>query len=565
MGIAKSGIVDTIPAPRDGGVLWEEGMRLETRYAKSDGVSIAYQVVEPPGEVAELDLVFVMGWVSHLDYFWEEPHFARFLRRLASFSRLILFDKRGTGLSDRVAIGALPTLEQRMDDVRAVMDAAGSRRAALMGVSEGAAMCALFAATYPQRTAALVMVGGYARRLWAPDYPWGDARDEQRRFQADIERSWPIDGALEERAPSVAQDPHFRAWWATYLRMSASPGAAVALSRMNAEVDIRHVLPSIRVPALILHRTGDRSLPVEGSRYVAQHIPGARCVELPGDDHLPFVGDQDAILNEIEVFLTGAAPAPAPDRALLTVLALEVVHATETAARLGAEKWQMALEAHGALAREDLARFRGRQIRTSGVGLLATFDGPARAIRCAIAIAEAARSHDLAVSAGVHTGECDVVAGEVSGPPIQVACAILAQARPGDVLVSSTVKDLVAGAGLAFEDQGTHLLDGVADAWRVFRVQEGPPGSAPPPGPPLGGARDAPSASLPARLTEREREVAALLARGLSNRQIAAALVITTATAERHVTNVLTKLGFHSRTQIAAWAAKQALHRARFA
>ena len=540
-------------------------MRLETRYAQSESVSIAYQVVEPPARQPRLDLVFVMGWVSHLDYFWEEPHFARFLRRLAAFSRLILFDKRGTGLSDRVAIGELPTLEQRLDDVRAVMDAAGSRRAALVGVSEGAAMCALFAATYPERTAALVMIAGYARRLWAPDYPWGELREERQRFQEHVQREWGIDVALEERAPSLAGDARFREWWATYLRMSASPGAAVALSRMNSEVDIRHVLPSIRVPSLILHRTGDQSLPVEGSRYMASRIPSARYVELPGDDHLPFVGDQDAILDEIEQFLTGATPAPAPDRALLTVLAVEVVRATETAARLGADKWRAALEAHGALAREELARFRGQQIRTSGVGLLTTFDGPARAIRCALAIVEAGRSLGLAVCAGVHTGECDVVDGEVNGLAVQIACGVLAQARPADVLVSSTVKDLVAGSGLAFEDQGTHPLGGVPDAWRLFRVhreQSSAPSSAQAPS--QVASREAPYAALPVRLTEREREVAAHLARGLSNRQIAEALVITVATAERHVANVLNKLGFHSRAQIAAWAAEQGLHRTRF-
>ena len=365
-------------------------MRLETRYARSGDAHIAYQVLGPTGGRAGLDLVFVMGWVSHLDYFWAEPGFARFLRRLAAFSRLILFDKRGTGLSDRVALADLPTLEQRMDDVRAVLDAVGSARAALVGVSEGAALCTLFAAAYPERTVALVTIGGYARRLWAPDYPWGDRPEEQRRFQERVDRAWPIDEALEERAPSRARDPRFREWWATYLRMSASPGAAVALSRMNSEVDTRRVLPSIRVPALVLHRTGDRSLPVEGSRYLAAHIPGARYVELPGEDHLPFVGDQDALLDEVEQFLTGARPAPEPHRVLLTVAAVEAVETAPTAARLGAAGWRGAVEAHGARVRQELARYRGKQIRTTGAGFLATFDGPARAVRCASAVVGAA-------------------------------------------------------------------------------------------------------------------------------------------------------------------------------
>ena len=514
-----------------------------------------------------------MGWVSHLDYFWAEPGFARFLRRLAAFSRLILFDKRGTGLSDRVALADLPTLEQRMDDVRAVLDAVGSARAALVGVSEGAALCTLFAAAYPERTAALVTLGGYARRLWAPDYPWGDRPEEQRRFQERVDRAWPIDEALEERAPSRARDPRFREWWATYLRMSASPGAAVALSRMNSAVDTRRVLPSIRVPALILHRTGDRSLPVEGSRYLAAHIPGARYVELPGDDHLPFVGDQDALLDEVEQFLTGARPAPEPDRVLLTVAAVEAVSTVSTAVRLGAAGWRAAFEALGARVRQELARYRGRQIRTTGAGFLATFDGPARAVRCAGAVVGAAAGLGLAVRAGVHTGECDVLGdGDVGGVALQLACGVLAQARPGDVLVSSTVTDLVAGSGLAFEGQGTHRFEGVPGEWRLFRVQPGPrPGASGSPIAPGVAPRASASAISgsrarrgPTRLTPREREVAALLAHGLSNRQIAADLVITVATAERHVTNVLNKLGFHSRTQIAAWAAEQGLHRARF-
>jgi pimeloyl-ACP methyl ester carboxylesterase/class 3 adenylate cyclase/DNA-binding CsgD family transcriptional regulator len=545
-------------------------MRLETKYAKSGDVSIAYQVVERAVGTAGIDLVFVMGWVSHLDYFWEELGFARFLRRLASFSRLILFDKRGTGLSDRVALGALPALEQRMDDVRAVLDAAGSRRAALLGVSEGAALCALFAATYPARTAALVAVGGYARRLWAPDYPWGEHREERQRVVKQMAQEWGVDVALARRAPSRAGDARFREWWATYLRMSASPGAAVALSRMNMEVDIRHVLPAIRVPALVIHRTGDRTLPVEGSRYMAAQIPGARYVELPGDDHLPFVGDQDAILDEVELFLTGVRPPPDRDRVLATILAVEVAGATAAAARLGARRWREALEAHQRAVHQELERFRGRVIGATGVGLLASFDGAARAVRCAGALVDAARGLGIKARAGLHTGECDVAGGDVRGTAVDVAAGVLAQAGPGEVFVSGTVKDLVAGSGIAFEEQGLYRWDGElgeAEEWRLFRVERAKRGER---GWREGGATApvapgvVPAYRRGARLTAREREVAAHLARGLTNRQIAEALVITVATAERHVTNVLNKLGFHSRAQIAAWAAEQGLNRSRF-
>jgi pimeloyl-ACP methyl ester carboxylesterase len=290
----------------------------QTHYARSGDVNIAYQVV---GD-GPIDLVFVMGWVSHLDYFWAEPSFARFLRRLASFSRLILFDKRGTGLSDRV--GELPTLEQRMDDVRAVLDAVGSRRAALLGVSEGGPLCALYATTYPERTRALVMIGTYAKRRWAPDYPWAPTDEQGERFLEEIQRTWGGAVGLEARAPSVAADGAFRDWWSTYLRMGASPGAAVALTRMNAAIDVRDVLPAIRVPTLILHRTDDRLLTIDEGRYVASRIPGATLIELPGEDHLPFVGDQDTMLDAIERFLGHGHDAVDADRVLATIVSLSI-------------------------------------------------------------------------------------------------------------------------------------------------------------------------------------------------------------------------------------------------
>lgn len=441
--------------------------RPETKYARSGDVNIAYQVI---GD-APLDLVFVMGWVSHLEYFWEEPSFAHFLTRLASFSRLILFDKRGTGLSDRVPINELPTLEQRMDDVRAVMDAVGSTRAALCGVSEGGPMCSLFAATYPEKTVALVMIGTYAKRIWAPEYPWAPTAEERQHFFDEIQQHWGGPVGIEERAPSAAADPSFREWWGTYLRMGASPGAAAALTRMNAEIDVRYVLPSIRVPALVLHRTGDLCLKVEEGRYVADRIPGSKFVELPGVDHLPFVGDQDAILDEVEEFLTGVRHASEHDRVLATVLFTQFAGSTARAAELGDQRWRETLERHHAHARREIELYRGREIEIFDDGFLATFDGPARAIRAACAISDYARRLGIEIKAGLHTGECDVVGDKMSGLGVEIGAQVAAKAAAGEVLVSSTVKDLVAGSGIRFEDRNAHVLEGVPGDWRLFAVE----------------------------------------------------------------------------------------------
>lgn len=429
----------------------------ETHYAQSGDVSIAYQVI---GD-GPIDLVFVMGWVSHLDYFWREPSFARFLTRLASFSRLILFDKRGTGLSDRVH--DLPTLEQRMDDVRAVLEAVGSRRAALLGVSEGGPLSALYATTYPDRTLALVMFGTYAKRLWAPDYPWAPTRAERETFLDEIRRHWGGPVGLEARAPSRAGDPAFRDWWATYLRMGASPGAALTLTRMNAEIDIRHVLPAVRVPTLVLHRTHDRTLRVEEGRYVAQRIPGATFVELPGDDHLPFVGDQDAVLDAIQSFLTRPWHDLDADRVLATVLAARV-----TAEGAPGD------DDFGAHVRREIEWFRGRAVEAGEATVLAAFDGPARAIRCATSLAASAARFGRAVAAGLHTGECDVAAGRLDGLAVDLARALAERAVAGDVLVSRTVKDLVAGSGQTFVDRGMYALGADEQRWRVFGVRGTP-------------------------------------------------------------------------------------------
>jgi class 3 adenylate cyclase len=438
----------------------------KVRYARSGEVNIAYQVL---GE-GPIDLVYVMGWVSHLDAFWMDPAQERFFRRLASFSRLILFDKRGTGLSDRVAINQLPTLEERMDDVRAVMDAVGSKQAALFGVSEGGPMCALFSATYPQRTSALIMYGSYAKRVWDPEYPWAPTPEERQRWYDLLEQGWGGVVDINTLAPTAAGDPRFRDWWATYLRMSASPGAALALGRMNTQVDIRDVLPTIRVPTLIVHRVGDRDIDVGGARYMAKRIPGAKYVELPGDDHLPFVGDQDSILDQVEEFLTGASHQFEPDRILATVLFTDIVGSTERAAALGDRRWRELLELHNRLVRGQLERFRGREVDTAGDGFLATFDGPARAIRCAIACRDELALADIQVKAGLHTGECELVGDKVRGISVHTGARVASLAAPGEVLVSSTVKDLVAGSGLEFEERGTHQLRGVPGEWRLFAV-----------------------------------------------------------------------------------------------
>ncbi len=437
-----------------------------TRYARSGSVSIAYQVV---GEGPK-DLVFVSGWVSHLESGWDEPLLARFRRRLASFSRLILFDKRGTGMSDRVPDTNLPTLEQRMDDVRAVMDAAGSERAALFGQSEGASMAILFAASYPERTTALVTFGAFACRMRNPEYPWAPSREERQHLYEIIDRDWGGEVDMSDLAPSLAHDDGFRRRLSTYLRLSASPGAALALARMNTEIDVRNVLPTVRVPTLILHRTGDRDANIEEGRYIAARIPNAKFLELPGPDHLPWVGDQGEVVDEIEEFLTGIRPAPQLDRMLATVLFTDIVGSTERAASLGDKAWRDVLDQHHASVRRELGHFRGQEISTTGDGFLATFDGPARAVRCAVAIRDRLRESGLEVRAGVHTGECERMGDNIGGLAVHIGSRVAGLAAPGEVLASSTVKDLVAGSGIVFEDRGAHSLKGIPGEWRLFQV-----------------------------------------------------------------------------------------------
>jgi pimeloyl-ACP methyl ester carboxylesterase/DNA-binding winged helix-turn-helix (wHTH) protein len=428
--------------------------KVKTQYATSTGdINIAYQVV---GE-GPLDLVFVMGWVSHLEAFWQEPSFARFLMRLASFSRLILFDKRGTGLSDPVPLSDLPTLEQRMTDVQAVMDAAGSKRAALLGISEGGPLCSLFAAAHPERTLALVMIGTYATRQWSEDYPWAPTKEERAIFLEEVKKNWGGPVGIKERAPAVADDPQFRQWWSAYLRLGASPGAALALTQMNAEIDVRNVLPLVGVPTLVIHRSDDACLPVEGGRFVASRIPGAKYVELEGADHLPFVGDQDAILNEVEEFLKGVQPEVRVDRILTTILFIDFR--------------QEAKEPRRTHIRQEVARFKGKEIDMTDNHLLATFDGPARAIRCACAIVDAATHSGLQVRAGLHTGECDITGEKISGVAVKLGEAIAMCAAFGEVLISHTVKELVAGSGIAFESSERQHIENLTGDWRLSAVR----------------------------------------------------------------------------------------------
>jgi pimeloyl-ACP methyl ester carboxylesterase len=435
----------------------------ETRYAKSGDVNIAYQVV---GD-GPFDLVYVPGWVSNVELLWEKPKPTRLLERLASFSRLILFDKRGTGMSDRVSNDRLPTLEQRMDDVRAVLDAVGSESAALLGHSEGGSMSALFAATYPERSRSLVLVGAFARRIRTDDYPWAPSLEERLETIAQVERDWGAGLDITEMAPP--EDPGLLEWYSTCLRRSASPGAAAALLRMNSQIDTRHILPTIRVPTLVLTRAGDRDVTVDEGRWIASQIPGARFVELPGDEHLLWAGDQDSLLAEVEEFLTGTRSAPDYDRVLSTVLFTDIVASTERARELGDRGWHEVLDEHHTRVRGVLEQYRGDEVDTAGDGFFASFDGPARAIRAACAIREGVQPLGIQIRAGLHTGECELMRDKIGGIAVHTGARVAAAAEPGEVLVSSTVKDLVAGSGIVFADRGERELKGVG-SWRLYSV-----------------------------------------------------------------------------------------------
>jgi class 3 adenylate cyclase len=436
-----------------------------TKYAKSGDAAIAYQVV---GD-GPIDLVLVLGFVTHLELQWESPALARFFKRISSFSRLILFDKRGTGLSDPVS--EVPTLEQRIDDVRAVMDAAGSERAAILGISEGGPMGVLLAASRPERVSALVLHGAMGRTTEAPDYPWAAPAQALRESAVEfIVPSWgqQAEGIVELFAPSFAIDPEAVEFNARLERSGASPAMVQQIFEMFLDIDVRAVLPTIHVPTLVLHRRGDRVVNRRAGRELAAAISGARYVELPGIDHLPWAGDSEAVLGEIEEFLTGTRAVPEPDRVLATVMFTDIVGSTRRAADLGDARWRELLSAHHAAVRRELMRFRGREVKTLGDGHLATFDGPARAIRCGHAISEAVHSLGLEMRIGLHAGEVELMEDDVGGIAVHVAARIGALAAPGEVLVSSTVRDLVAGSGIRFVDRGTERLKGIADEWRLF-------------------------------------------------------------------------------------------------
>jgi class 3 adenylate cyclase/pimeloyl-ACP methyl ester carboxylesterase len=443
-------------------------VRPETKYARSGDVSIAYTVTGG----GPFDLVFVPGFVSNVELDWEDPLRAAFLGRLGSFSRLIMLDKRGTGLSDRIP-GA-PALEARMDDIRAVMDAAGAERAALLGLADGGSLAILFAATYPDRAAALVLYATMARYSRAPDFPWAPSREEAEADIDELERRW---GSRELAAEWLhGHDGMAAERLAALMRRSVSPGAAAALARVNLEIDVRHVLEAVRVPTLVVHRT-ELELDARGVHSLANRIPGATLVELPGAEGLPYLGDSEGLLDEIEHFLTslwreGAWSEPEPDRVLATILFTDIVGSTENATQLGDRRWRELLEEHHRRIRWQLARFRGRELDTVGDGFVASFDGPARAIRCACEIAHTVGELGLEVRCGLHTGECEIVDEKLGGIAVHIGARVAAKAGPGEVLVSSTVKDLVAGSGLRFADRGMAELKGVPGEWRLFAVAE---------------------------------------------------------------------------------------------
>lgn len=432
-----------------------------TRYAKSGDVHIAYQTFG----AGPINVVMVPGFVSNVENYWEQPDFARFLRRLSSYARVVTFDKRGTGGSDRVT--ELPGLDVRMDDLRAVMDAAGMEQAALLGISEGAPLSLLFAATYPERCRALALYGSFSRFSY-----WFPSDEALANFFDYVEKAWGTGGSIQRFAPSRANDAAFQQWWGRNERLGASPAAVTALMRMNSQIDISGILPAVRVPTLVLHRTEDQVVDVAGGRDVAAHIPGAKLVEFSGIDHLFYVGDgSEKIADAIEEFFTGVPARIEADRVLSTVLFTDIVGSTEKAASLGDQRWRNLLDDHHTTVRRVLALFRGREVKTTGDGFLATFDGPARGVRCACAIIDEIKPLGIEVRAGLHTGECELIGEDVGGIAVHTGARVAALAGRSEVLVTSTVKDLVAGSGLRFNDRGIQSLKGIPGEWRIFAAE----------------------------------------------------------------------------------------------
>jgi pimeloyl-ACP methyl ester carboxylesterase/DNA-binding CsgD family transcriptional regulator len=520
----------------------------ETRYARNGETNIAYQVIGRGG----IDLVAGLGWVSHLDAFWEEPRFARFVDRLATFARVILYDKRGTGLSDQFPLDQPQTLDERVEDLRVVIEAVGVTRASLFDISAGGAVAALFAARYPELTDRLIIFAGFARRQSTDDYPWGRSAEIERAL---AQQPW---GSLPHARtpPGTAADPAFDAWWASYLRRSAGPGTARILARLTARIDIRDELGQVAAPALILHRQGDQVVTIQNSRFLAEQIPNATLRELPGEGHLPFIGDQDSILSEIEAFLVGENRLAALDRTLATILAVEISGAAETAARLGDRRWSELRSTQRSLMRMVIVLHGGREITPTLDGSIVRFSHPNDALACARAVLARTREIGLQARAGIHVGELLVTGDDVAGVALYVAQRVMEQAGPDDLLVSGPAYDLTA-ADEHLHPAGTQIFPGLPGEWRLYgadRAGERPVGQRP--------AGRAP-ARVAAELSRREREIAELLALGLANRQIADELVISVATVERHVANILLKLGFHSRAQVATWAVGQGLLQSR--
>jgi class 3 adenylate cyclase len=433
---------------------------------RPDGRRIAYQVL---GD-GDLDLIFLPGYASHLGLQWVEPSVAGFLHKLAAFSRLILLDRLGNGLSDRGPTGQ--SFEDDLDDVRLVLDTVGSERAAFFGTHLGGRLALLFAATYPERTTAVVTFASHPASMRDDDFPWGSSEEDREQLLASIrDGSYDPTRLLARMAPREVTDPSFLQWWRMYTLSAMTAPEAYDTVMALGSVDIRRLLGSIRVPTLLLHRSGDQFVDVDTSRYMAERIPGARLVELPGDDHLPFFGDQDAVVALTQEFLTGALPVADPDRMLATLLFTDIVDSTRLATELGDQRWHRTLDQHNAVVRKHLARFRGREVKTTGDGFLATFDGPARAIRAAHAIRAELAEHGLQVRVGLHTGEVELVGDDIGGIAVHIAARVMGQAGAGEILCSRTVKDLVAGAGFAFADRGTRRLKGVTDRWQLYAVQ----------------------------------------------------------------------------------------------
>jgi pimeloyl-ACP methyl ester carboxylesterase/class 3 adenylate cyclase len=442
-------------------------MTPETRYAKTGDIHIAYQVF---GD-GPVDMVLATEFWHSIEVQWDQPDLAAFLERLASFARVISFDQRGSGISDPVSLRELTSLDLWMDDINVVMDEVGSESAVLYGIGGGGTMSMLFAATHPQRVSGLVLVNSFARLSRAPDYPWGRGPELEEEVLDTMRTAWGRGVFLDRVAPSRVGDEEFRRWWARYQRIGASPGTVLSMRQMLGQIDVRDVLPSIRVPTLVIHRAETTWNRVEHGRYLAEHIPGARIVEVPGVDHFSFIGDSEAILSETEKFVAGIVGPPESDRQLSTVLFTDIAGSTKLVAEIGDRRWREVLGAQRTLVRRELDRYRGREIDTAGDGFFASFDGPARAVRCARMLRDAVQALGIEIRAGLHTGEVEVLDGGLAGVAVHIGQRVLAEAEPGEVLVSSTVKDLTAGSGLEFEDRGLHALKGVPEEWRLFAVR----------------------------------------------------------------------------------------------